>query len=475
MPNAADILIVEPHPRLRAHFERLLLGAGHRITLTSTPAGALHHLDMHATDLVLIGPGVDEDEDLGLLDALRARASLLQLPAIVVSRARDEQRTGLLLKRGATDVLPEPRAAAMLVPHIAHLLDLRQHPPTPSGPAPSGPITAWCCRACRTGLRHADRACPHCRAVPPPEGWPPIASSRFVDLGHTIDGRYRLEQVIGEGRVGVVYRATELESLAWHAIKVIDLSQDPQRPTDTRLEDRIGREVQALVALHSPHVVRVYDFCQLRPGAFGLVMDFIPGQSLLDHLDEHGPLSPATALDVFDQIGHALAEAHALGMVHRDLKPDNVILKPHRDDEFFATLLDFGLVEILQPAGDDRGFFGTLTWASPEQLRPGHTVDHRADVYSFGAVLFHAIAGSPPFRATHPAAMLSQHLKAPIPRLTERLQRPDDATLLPVDDLLQRLMQKSPDQRPGSMREVLDAFATIRTRWRQSGQHRARR
>lgn len=479
MSSRADILIVEPGARRRASFERLLLGGGHRVAVVATRQAALHHLQHHRADVIVVGPGIGAGDDLLLLGTLRERTTLLELPVLVVVPAQGEARRAQLLREGATDVVVEPRAGARLLAHVDRLFELRQiHPHGIPEPTASGPTVAFYCRECRVGLRHRDRACPHCRALAPEGGWPSIASSRFVDLGCTVEGRYRLEQVVGEGRIGVVYRATELESLAWHAIKVIDLSSDPHRPSDAGLHARVAREVQALLALRTPHVARIYDFCMVRPGVVGLVMDFIAGRSLFDHLEAQGPLSLGVALDVFDQVGHALAEAHELGMVHRDLKPDNILLKrAERGEEFFATLLDFGLVEILGFGGEgdgERGFFGSLTWTSPEQLRPGQPVDHRADLYSFGAVLFHAVAGSPPFPASHPAAMLSQHLKAPIPRLTERLGRPGEERLEPLDELIGWLMQKSPEQRPGSMREVLGEFSRIRQRWRQTDVQRNR-
>jgi serine/threonine-protein kinase len=217
----------------------------------------------------------------------------------------------------------------------------------------------------------------------------------------------RIEAVAGRGGMGVVYRATELSLGRPVALKLLA----PERARDEEFRERFQRESRMAAAIDHPNVIPVYAAGE-HDGSLYLVMRYVGGTDLHALLRESGALSPARAADIVAQVAAALDAAHRAGLVHRDVKPANVLLAGDH-----AYLSDFGLTRL---AGSDSGlteaghWIGTVEYCSPEQLR-GHRTDARADVYSLGCVLFAALTGGPPFaHGTVPATMLA-HLNDPPP------------------------------------------------------------
>jgi serine/threonine-protein kinase len=243
----------------------------------------------------------------------------------------------------------------------------------------------------------------------------------------------RIEAVAGRGGMGVVYRATELSLGRPVALKLLT----PERARDEEFRERFQRESRMAAAIDHPNVIPVYAAGE-HDGSLYLVMRYVSGTDLHALLRESGALSPARAADVVAQVAAALDAAHRAGLVHRDVKPANVLLAGEH-----AYLSDFGLTRL---AGSDSGltesgrWIGTVEYCSPEQLRGART-DARADVYSLGCVLFAALTGSPPFaHGTVPATMLA-HLNDP-PPLPSTHGAPRE-----FDRVLARALAKAPEDR----------------------------
>ncbi len=223
-------------------------------------------------------------------------------------------------------------------------------------------------------------------------------------------GGCRVENVIARGGMGVVYRAVQLDLQRPVALKVIasDRSQDPE------FRERFERESRMAAAIDHPNIVPVYAAGEER-GALYIVMRFVPGSDLHAVIKHVGTLAAERAAAIVAQVAAALDVAHAAGLVHRDVKPANVLLARDADH---AYLSDFGLMRALDPDSpltDSGRWMGTVDFAAPEQLA-GERVDARSDVYSLGCVLFAALTGAPPFQKGTVTATMLAHLHDPRPR-----------------------------------------------------------
>jgi hypothetical protein len=244
----------------------------------------------------------------------------------------------------------------------------------------------------------------------------------------------RIESVAGRGGMGIVYRATQLSLGRPVALKLIA----PEHAADASFRERFQRESRMAAAIDHPNVIPVYEAGE-EDGRLYLVMRWVAGTDLHRELRAGGRLDPRRAALIVNQVAGALDAAHAAGLVHRDVKPGNVLLSGEH-----AYLADFGLTRF---AGSDTGlttgghFLGTVDYMAPEQFHPGPN-DARADVYALGCVLFATLTGSPPFlRDTVPSTMLA-HLHDPPPRASDTPGVSRD-----WDRVLARALAKSPEDR----------------------------
>ncbi len=258
-------------------------------------------------------------------------------------------------------------------------------------------------------------------------------------------GPYTLRRLLGKGGMGEVYLAEHKLLKRPCAVKLIR----PELSSDPRSVARFVREVEAVTGLTHLHTVRVYDYGQTEDGAFYYVMEYLDGRSLEALVQAEGPLTPGRAVHLLRQVCGALAEAHAAGMVHRDLKPGNIFIATLGGERDMAKLLDFGLVQDLGAIPDDGRLtctgtiLGTPAYMSPEQAGGEPTVDGRGDIYSLGAVAFFALTGQPPFDAPTVGKLLTAHMTQP-PRRADALREGVPADLA---DLIARCLAKAPTDR----------------------------
>jgi serine/threonine-protein kinase len=262
-----------------------------------------------------------------------------------------------------------------------------------------------------------------------------------------LDGRYVLEDAIGEGGVGLIFRATQFKVQRPVAVKFL------QREVvgEHQLKPRFEREALALAALTHPNIVRLQDYGVARGHPF-LIMEFVEGRTLRGLLnDEGGHLPVLRALGLARQLLYALAYAHERGIVHRDLKPANLIVQslPHQPEHL--KILDFGFAKFLP--GSDLPLGAQLTrsghtFGSPSYMSPEHAtggaVDGRSDLYSVGVLLFEMVTGTRPFEGDI-QQLLRHHLITPVPRLAER--KPELKDQVQLQALLDRALAKNRDER----------------------------
>lgn len=269
-------------------------------------------------------------------------------------------------------------------------------------------------------------------------------------------GQYTLERQIGQGGMGVVYRARHAMLRRPTAIKLLP----PDRSGEASLL-RFEREVQITAELSHPNTVAIYDYGRTPEGVFYYAMEYLDGINLDDLVRLHGPQPPGRVAAILDQVCGALGEAHGRGLVHRDVKPANIILTERGGEPDVAKVVDFGLVK---PYTDgDAGLTvsapgvitGTPLYLSPEAMTSPEASDPRSDIYALGAVGYYLVTGLPLFEANTVAEIIGHHLHTDPAPPSVRLGRPVPPDL---EALLLQCLRKAAGERPQSARELRDGL-----------------
>ena len=269
-------------------------------------------------------------------------------------------------------------------------------------------------------------------------------------VGTVVDGRYRIMSRLARGGMATVYEALDTRLDRTVALKVMNpaLAEDPD------FVSRFRREARAAAQLTHPHVVAVYDQGET-DGIPYLAMEYVPGQTLRDVLREHGPLTPEQALTVLDPVLEALGAAHDAGFVHRDVKPENILIS----DDGRVKVTDFGLARaVTNVTSATQGMLiGTVAYLSPEHVERG-VADGRSDVYGAGICLFEMVTGQVPFAAENPLSVAYQHVNSDVPPPSSlRPGLPPD-----VDALVARATRRDPDLRYPDARSFLADVRRVR-------------
>ncbi len=274
-------------------------------------------------------------------------------------------------------------------------------------------------------------------------------------VGMKLDGRFEIESVLGSGGMSVVYKAKQINVNRYVAIKTIRM----QLGRNSTARDRFQREVNTLCAMNHPHVVTVYDCLFGEDGAPFVVMDYLRGRSLDFLIAQDGPFTMDRFLNITLQVLSALDHAHANGVVHRDMKPGNIVLLDDQTD--FVKVVDFGLAKVeeenrkLTQSGE---ILGSPPYMSPEQClgKPG---DIRSDVYSLGVVMYEMLTGMDPFNYVSSVfEMLQCHTSSIPPSMKDK--NPDVSVPPEVEAVIFKAMEKDPSKRYQTIRELQDALVS---------------
>ncbi len=265
-------------------------------------------------------------------------------------------------------------------------------------------------------------------------------------VGKVIDGRYEIQARIGEGGMGVVYKARQTSIDRVIAIKMLNA----QMAADPTWVQRFYNEAKACARLQHPNTIRMFDFGQASgDGRLFMTMEFLDGVSLREALSR-GPLAPQRVVKILIQCCASLAEAHSIGIIHRDIKPDNVFLLNMAGQPDFVKLLDFSVAKLLE--GDRMKtqagvVFGTPQYMSPEQGR-GLPLDARSDLYALGILAFEMLTGNVPFHDDNPMTVIQMHLHAAVPPLPQSIPQS-------VQMIVRRALEKDPSRRYQSSGEMM--------------------
>jgi serine/threonine-protein kinase len=280
-------------------------------------------------------------------------------------------------------------------------------------------------------------------------------------------GSYRLEEVLGKGGMGEVYRATHQMLARPAAIKLIRPEVLGKSSADGALVlvERFRREAQATASLRSPHTISLYDFGAAEDGTFFLVMELLDGLDLQSMIERYGPLPPERVAFLMRQACDSLAEAHAHGLIHRDVKPSNIFSCRMGLQTDFVKVLDFGLVKDRGDSGRDgllltapEATAGTPAYIAPEVVRGDAVIDHRVDIYALGCVAYWLLTGKLVFEAPNAIQLMIQHSSAvPLPP-SQRIETPVPAEF---DALVLACLAKKPEDRPADASELGRRFAAV--------------
>ena len=304
------------------------------------------------------------------------------------------------------------------------------------------------CHRCRVEYPGDALFCPNC------------GSARTQDqtgdpmVGSTVADRYLLLERIGQGGSGTIYRGEHVTLRRRVAVKVLhhELSRD-----DLAIE-RFRREATTVGQIDNEHIVEIFDFGRTEDGRLYLAMELLDGETLSELIDREGPQQVSRVVDVLKQVGQALMEAHAMGYVHRDLRPRNVFLARRRGRSEFVKLLDFGLAKLVEREGEAASTslgmtFGDPHYMSPEQAR-GDAIDRRADIYSLGCIAYQMLVGEPPFLGGKVFDVLTRHIEQ-VP-VEPTVRRPEIPVWL--NSAVMRMLAKRPDDRFITVYRLIEAL-----------------
>ncbi|MEM9491667.1 MAG: serine/threonine-protein kinase, partial [Myxococcota bacterium] len=262
-------------------------------------------------------------------------------------------------------------------------------------------------------------------------------------IGAVLGERFLLLERIGHGGSGTIYRGEHVTLRRKVAVKVLheELSRDEMAV------ERFRREATTVGEIDNEHIVEIHDFGRTPDGRQYLAMELLDGETLQDALRRDKRLSIDSAVSILTQLGEALMEAHAMGYVHRDLRPRNIYLVNRRGRSNFVKLLDFGLAKLVESEGDIEATRLGMTFGDPKYMSPelarGEVVDRRSDIYSLGCIAYEMLSGQPPFSSGKPFDILTHQVESAAEPLSARR---DDVPAW-LDAAIDRMLRKQPEDR----------------------------
>ncbi|MFT6396351.1 MAG: serine/threonine-protein kinase [Bradymonadia bacterium] len=310
------------------------------------------------------------------------------------------------------------------------------------------------CATCGKGLEDGALFCPHCG-----EAITYKVPDEDPFVGRMVSQRYTVVKRIASGGMGEVYLARHAELNQHVAVKFLHR----RFADDEEFATRFFNEARSACRVNHPYAVAIYDFGRMEDGTLYIVMEFIEGISLKEMIKRDGRLDPKRALRIGRQACEVLSTAHEQSVVHRDVKPDNLMVIEAPNGRVSIKMLDFGIAKILDEESSAAALtqtgvtFGTPEYMSPEQAS-GREVDKRSDIYSLGLVIYSMLVGHPPFRGKNKLALLQRHIRETPPRLDHACPAPLPTSLV---KLVESTLEKDPDNRPQSMEALLARLEVV--------------
>jgi len=478
----AHILIVDDLEDNRAVLERRLRRQGHTVVAASGGHAALDQLGRERFDLVLLDVLMPDLDGLAVLERIKVNPATRDIPVIMISALDDVASVVRCIERGAEDHLPKPFDPVLLRARISACLEKKRlrdveleylqevrrvieaATAVEAGSYEAGTLAAVAQRGDELGrlarvfdamanqvkareTRLRDQVEALRREIVEAKQTTRRATPREapnLPTGGVFAGRYEVLEEVGSGGMGMVYRALDRELGEQVAIKTLR----PELLRDPALVERFKTEIRLARHISDKHVVRTHDLGE-RDGVYFLTMEYVEGITVRELLDTRGRLGVAPALAIASQLSQSLVAAHEQGVIHRDIKPQNLLL----DATGMLKVMDFGVARL---AGGSSGLtevgmlVGTPSYMAPEQLLTD-TFDHRIDLYAVGVVLFECLTGRLPFEAPSVVALIAKLIRED-PPVPESLN-PEIPPALSA--LVLRLLAKEPEKRPETAGELV--------------------
>src|SRR5438034_1694298 len=280
-----------------------------------------------------------------------------------------------------------------------------------------------------------------------------------------IDGKYQILDRLGIGGMGESFKVRHIHLSELRVIKIMR----PNVAADDQGLQRFLQEARTSTTIKDKNLAMLYDFAQLEDGSYYMVWEFIDGTNIQKWIFQNGPMPPRLTVEISVQALHGLEHLHSMGLIHRDISPENIMLSQDHHGKLLVKVIDFGIAKSLAEGEAGQGltqtgmFLGKLKYASPEQagyLKEGEHLDPRSDLYSFGIVMYEMLAGRAPFQATNPHGYILKHVTekpAPIAETNPNARVPSQ-----LESIIMRSLEKNRDARHATAGEFAHALEAIR-------------
>jgi serine/threonine-protein kinase len=313
------------------------------------------------------------------------------------------------------------------------------------------------CLRCKQQIESEIDQCPHCGEK--------VTLFQRTYAARLIDGKYQILDRLGVGGMGEIFKVRHIHLNELRVIKIMR----PNVAADDQGMQRFLQEARTSTMIKHKNLAMLYDFAQLDDGSYYMVWEFIDGTNIQKWIGQNGPVPPRLAVEISMQALNGLEHLHSMGLIHRDISPENIMLSQDRQGKLAVKVIDFGIAKQLGEGESGQGltqtgmFLGKLKYASPEQagfLKEGEHLDPRSDLYSFGIVLYEMLAGKAPFQATNPHGYILKHVTekpAPINATNPEIKVPAQ-----LESLVMRSLEKSRDARYATAAEFEHALEAVR-------------
>src|SRR6266849_337116 len=318
-------------------------------------------------------------------------------------------------------------------------------------------MSAISCLRCKEPIDSSNEQCPHCGEK--------VTTFQRTYAARLLDGKYQILDRLGIGGMGEIFKVRHIHLNELRVVKIMR----PNVAADDQGLQRFLQEARTSTMIKHKNLAMLYDFSTLDDGSYYMVWEFIDGTNIQKWINQNGPVPPRLAVEISIQALNGLEHLHSMGLIHRDISPENIMLSQDHHGKLMVKVIDFGIAKSLAEGESGQGltqtgmFLGKLKYASPEQagfLKEGEHLDPRSDLYSFGIVMYEMLAGRAPFQATNPHGYILKHVTekpAPIAQLN-----PDVKIPAQLENIVMRSLEKGRDQRFATAAEFAGALEAVR-------------